>query len=268
MTPLAKPIIADLIEPAGWTAIFLESGSDIAPLEISVTHTAPDAWRVVHRSGAEVIADSRKIIVSDGVTQTVLEASNAGLSLPTGLDLLGVPDPDYLQRLLDQAVEIGREKHEGRLVWRVVSEDGSSYVLDGNECVGHALVSPSHLNIRSSYSAELRGLVLESPPATAYAVVDRPTATRSGLGRVGVRLDNRGRISVWPPEHEIYFRGQPWAGEVGPAFESFEPALEWCQLRADAVEVAVDGPRGREIFGMGSWPGQKFRALPEWLRGQ
>lgn len=192
----------------------------------------------------------------------------ATLSLPMGLELLGDPDRDYLQRLADQAAAITRGRRGGRSVWRIVSGDGSTFTLDANVRIGHVLKTSSYPDLRGSYSAELTKLTLDSPPMTIDHISDLPIATKSGLGRISVRVGDDGGISVNRPLREIYFNNQPWVTDEGPAFDTLERALEWLEPRASSVEVTVDGPRGREIFGVGQRSGKAFRVLPGWLRGE
>lgn len=260
MTDVARPVLAELVIPSGWSAIYAESGPEATADEIAVTHTAPNCWGINYSSGAQLLANSREVVVWDGVVQATLAAADTEVLFPAGLAMLGTPHISFLQRLLEQAVEIHPDRWKQESIWRVVSQDGSSFVLDRHVRMGHAYSS-------SSYSAELRDLALTVPSEATYEALERPAAVRLELGRFGVRLNDSDQVAFFGrPEREIYLYCHHWATEVGPELHSMERALEWCEERAAAIQVSVDGPRGREIFGVGSWSGQEFRAIPKWLR--
>lgn len=258
MTP--TPDIAELRSSAGWIATFAESGPDLPPLRVSVVHSAPDTWRITYEAGEEIIAKDGRIVLVDGKQQTVLDQGEA-LRLPVGLEMLGSPHVSVLERLLAQTLSTRLGSREGRDVWEMRLNDGSLFVLDRALLLGHLFCSrPGGL------LAELSGIQFTQPPTAAFEIAGLPTADRAGLGRIHVtRSEGSHTTMEAPPMREFYLLGRLWAVEVGPTTRTFGAALQWCEQRAIATEVSVNGPHGREYFGVGSWAGSGFRTIPSWL---
>lgn len=243
--------------PGGWRTGFTESGPGLVTIAVRVAYAAPDAWRITYDSGEEIIAGGGLVTVSDGERQTALRST---LVLPAGLELLGTPHTTWLERLLAQAVDVLAERKGGRAVWRLALRDGSVFALDAELLMGHLFLStPGGLR------AQFTDLDPGTPPEGTFVPPDLPAADRAGLARLHLSGSPASEIAPSTPQWELYLHGQLWVAESGPSALGFDEALRWCEERAVATEITLDGPRGRDRFGVGRWAGAALPPIPAWL---